>query len=87
MDAVGWALALHARVGEGLGLEVVLEEAGDGEEDAGEACGGEPVAFVGEDLGAVGYVEFREALVESVGVGGGDDVVGGAVEDEGWGAT
>ena len=41
------------------------------------------MTFVWEDFGAVGYVELGEVVVELVGVGGGDDVVGGAVEDEG----
>ncbi len=61
---------------------MVSEEVGHGEKDAGDDTGGEPVAFVGENLGAVGHVEVGEALVDFVGIGGGNDGVGGAVEDE-----
>jgi hypothetical protein len=36
------------------GSEVLIEEGGDGEEHLHLGCGGELVAFVGEDAGLVG---------------------------------
>ena len=63
--------------------EMAGEEVGDVAEDAELGGGGEPVAFVGEEVGGVGDVEAGEEGVELVGVGDGDDGVGIAVEDEG----
>ena len=76
---------LHGTLRRSFRLQVVLKEAGHGHEDAGKGGWGEPVAFTREDLGAVGYVEGGQALRQRLCVGGWDDVVVGAVEDEGGG--
>lgn len=62
--------------------QVSGEERGYGEEQLELGGAGEPVAFVGEQARFVGHVQGGEKLIESMGVGDGDDRVRFAVEDE-----
>ena len=61
---------------------MTAEELGYGGENAELCCGGEPVAFAGEELHLVGHGETVEEGVQFCGLHDGDDGVLVAVEDE-----
>ena len=44
-------------------MEVLLEKAGQGEQHAGKRGGAEPVALVGQNLGAMRHVELCQAAI------------------------